>query len=441
MNVKVTESGSCRKILEIEIPAAEVSREREGLVGEFQKFAHIPGFRIGKAPKQMIEKKFSKQIEEELQKKLIPQFYREALAKEKLNPVSYPELSDIQLKQDSPLSFKATVDVAPEFELPNYKGLEVKRPKAELADDEIEKAITTIREQQADFAEVTGREVKLGDYAILNYHGAIDGKPIAEISPAAKLLGENKNFWLLMAKDAFVPGFCDQVAGLKIGEKREVNVEFPEKFFNKDVAGKKAKYEVELVGLREKKLPEINDEFAKSLQFESLDKLREKIRENLTENLRRQSENDEKNQIVDQLLKGVKLEVPESLVQAQTRKNIFDLVRENQMRGVSEEDLKDKKDQIFQFASESAKDHVKARFILSKIARNEGIKVEPSEIEARVTEMAENGKTSIEKLREELEEGGGIDMIEDQILVSKTLDFLVANAKVIEVQPEKPKKS
>lgn len=440
MNVKVTESGSCRKILEIEIPAAEVSREREGLVGEFQKFAHIPGFRIGKAPKQMIEKKFSKQIEEELQKKLIPQFYREALAKEKLNPVSYPELSDIQLKQDSPLSFKATVDVAPEFELPNYKGLEVKRPKAELADDEIEKAITTIREQQADFAEVTGREVKLGDYAILNYHGAIDGKPIAEISPAAKLLGENKNFWLLMAKDAFVPGFCDQVAGLKIGEKREVNVEFPEKFFNKDVAGKKAKYEVELVGLREKKLPEINDEFAKSLQFESLDKLREKIRENLTENLRRQSENDEKNQIVDQLLKGVKLEVPESLVQAQTRKNIFDLVRENQMRGVSEEDLKDKKDQIFQFASESAKDHVKARFILSKIARNEGIKVEPSEIEARVTEMAENGKTSIEKLREELEEGGGIDMIEDQILVSKTLDFLVANAKVIEVQPEKPKK-
>jgi trigger factor len=316
----------------------------------------------------------------------------------------------------------------------------VKRPKVELADDEIEKAITTIREQQADFAEVSGREVKLGDYAILNYLGTIDGKPISEISPAAKLLGENKNFWLLMAKDAFVPGFCDQVAGLKIGEKREVSVEFPEKFFNKDVAGKKAKYEVELVGLREKKLPEINDEFAKSLQFESVDKLREKIRENLTENLKRQSENDEKNQIVDQLLKAVKLEVPESLVQAQTRKNIYDLVRENQMRGVSEQDLKDKKDQIFQFASESAKDHVKARFILGKIARKEGIKVDPAEIEARVTEMAENGKTSIEKLREELEEGGGIDMIEDQILVSKTLDFLVTNAKVTEVQPEKPKK-
>jgi len=439
MNVRVTESGSCRKILEIEIPADEVSREREGLVGEFQKFAHIPGFRIGKAPKQMIEKKFSRQIDEELQKKLIPQCYREALAKEKLHPVSYPELSDIELKQNSPLLFKATVDVAPEFDLPSYKGIDVKRKKANLPEEEIDQSLTVLREQQADFVDVVGREIKLGDYAIINYHGAVDGKPIGEISPAAKLLGENKNFWLLMGKDSFVPGFCDQLVGAKIADKREVNIEFPEKFFNKEVAGKKAKYEVEIVGIREKKLPELNDEFAKTLQLESVAQLREKIRENLEANFRRQSESDEKNQLVDVLLKQVKVEVPESLVQAQTRKNVYDLVRENQMRGASEEDLKSKKDQIFQFANESAKDHVKAQFILTKIAEKEGIKVEEKELEEHVTRLAENGKTTPEKLVKELEEGGGMGMIEEQILVSKTLDFLLANAKVTEVEPEKTK--
>jgi len=440
MNVKVTESGSCRKVLEIEIPADEVLRERNSLVGEFQKFAHIPGFRTGKAPKQMIEQKFSKQIDEELQKKLIPQSYREALAKEKLKPVSYPELSDIQLKPAAPLCFKATVDVAPDFELPSYKGLEVKRVKASVPDDEIEKSITSIREQQADFAEVSDRALALGDYAILDYHGSIDGKPIGEISPAAKLLGENKNFWLLMAKDAFVPGFCEQLTGAKIGEKREVSVEFPEKFFNKDVAGKKARYEVSVSGIREKKLPELNDEFAKSLQFESLEKLRAKIRENMELNFKQQAASEEKNQIVDQLLKQVKLELPESLVQSQTRKNIYELVRENQMRGVSEDDLKNKKDEIFKFANESAKDHVKAQFVLTRIAEKEGIKVEPAELEARVNDLAEGTKQSLEKVQEELEKGGGVEMLEEQILVSKTLDFLLASAKVTEVEPEKTKK-
>ena len=440
MNVKVTESGTCRKILEIEIPADEVLREREGLIGEFQKAAHIPGFRIGKAPKQMIEQKFSRQIEEELQKKLIPQFYREALAKEKLKPVAYPELSEIQLKRNSPLTFKATVDVAPEFDLPPYKGIEVRRQKADLPEEEIEKSLTAICEQQADFAEVLDRELKLGDYAILNYHGTVEGKPIGELSPAAKLLGENKNFWLLMAKDAFVPGFCDQIAGAKIGDKRDVTVEFPENFFNKDLAGKKARYEVEIVGIREKKLPELNDEFAKSLQFESLEKLREKILENLEAGLKRQSEAEEKNQIVDFLLKKVQIDLPESMVQAQTRKNIFDLVRENQARGVNEDDLKSKKDQIYQFANESAKDHVKVQFILSKIAGKEGIKVERPELDARISEMAENGKASPEKLREELKEGGGMEMLEEQILVSKTLDFLLANAKVAEIEPKDIKK-
>jgi trigger factor len=440
VNVKVSESGQCRKVLEIEIPADEVSRERAGLIGEFQKYAHIPGFRVGKAPKQMIEQKFSKQIEEELQKKLIPQFYREALAKEKLKPVSYPELSDIQFKQNSPLTFKATVDVAPDFELPSYKDIEVKRQKSDIPEEEIDKALTSIREQQADFAEVSDRALKLGDYAILNYHGTVDGKPIGEISPAAKLLGENKSFWLLMAKDAFVPGFCEQLVGAKIGDKKEVNVEFPEKFFNKDVAGKKARYEVEITGIREKKLPELNDEFAKALQFESVAKLREKIRENLEANFKRQAEGNEKNQIVDFLLKKVKVELPDSLVQAQTRRNVFDLVRENQMRGVSEDDLKGKKEEIFKFANESAKDHVKAQFVLTRIAEKEGIKVEPAELEARIAELAENSKSTPEKLREELESGGGAGMLEEQILVSKTLDFLLANAKFAEVEPEKTKK-
>ncbi|MBV9462653.1 MAG: trigger factor [Verrucomicrobiae bacterium] len=440
MNVKLQDAGICRKVLEIEIPADEVQRERKGLVGEFQKFAQIPGFRVGRAPIQIIEKKFSRQIDEELQKKLIPQSYREAVAKEKLRPVSMPELSDIKLEPNSPLLFKATIEVAPDFNLPDYKAIPVKSPKISVTDKDVEDSIQLMREQYADFEEIVGRPLALGDYAVISYHGSIEGKPIAEVSPSARQLGENRNFWLLMAKDAFVPGFCEQLVGANIGEKRQLKVSFPPKFFAADLAGKEASYDVDVMGIRAKKLPELNDDFAKQLQLENVEKLKEEIRANLAKSRERQGEAERKNQLVEFLLGKVELELPESLVQSQTRRNIYDVVRENQLRGVSEDDLKNKKDEIYQHANQGARDSVKAGFILTKIAEKENLKVEPAEIEERIAEMANHNKLDPARMKQELIENGAILSLQEQLLIGKALDFLLANAKVTETDEAAAKK-
>ena len=430
MAVTIENMAPCRKKLRVEVDAQRVAGTRAEILQEFRKFASIPGFRPGKAPEPMVEKRYAGQIDDELRKRLIPESYREALNEQKLSVVGPPQVEDVDYKPGKSLVYTATVDTVPEFPLPDYKGITVKKKAATVKDEDVGKTLESLREQQADFVDVQGRALKTGDFAVINYSGVAEGKQIGELAPEAKGLGEGKDFWLLISSESFLPGFCDQLVGANVGEKRQVLVDFPADFPQKPLAKKKATFFVDVVAIKEKKLPELNDELAKKLGAESLDKLKEAVQKGLHNEAEAQVEGDLRRQVIDYLLARAEFELPESLVSQETRSIIYDVVRENSMRGATKEQLEQKKNEIFGFAAKSAKDRLRTSFILDAIAREEKITVEESETRERIAELAQRARTTPARLRAQLEEKGGLGEIEEQILVRKTLDFLVDNAKV-----------
>jgi trigger factor len=430
MAVTIETLGACRKRLRVQVDAERVAGTRAEILGEYRKQASIPGFRPGKAPEPMVEKRYAHEIDEEVRKRLVPDSYREALLETKLHVVGYPQVESVEYKPGQPLVYAATVDTAPEFNLPDYKGIPVKKQETPVTDEDVSKTIDALREQHAEFIPIEGRGAQMGDFVVINYSGVADGKPIAGLAPEARTLGEHKDFWLLMAGDSFLPRFCDQLVGALAGEKRQVLVDFPADFPQAGLAGHKATYFVDVTGLKQRKLPELGDEFAKKVGLESAAKLQEEVRKGLTLERESEAKADLRKQIVDHLLGRVEFELPESLVAQETRTIVYDLVRENSQRGVTKETLEEKKDEIFGYATKSAKERLRTSFILDAIAKAEGIKVEANEMEERIAQMARRNRVPPEKLKAQLDERDGLAEIEEQILVGKTLDFLLSNATV-----------
>lgn len=429
MNVSVENLAACKKLIRVEVDAQTVDTTFDTVTRDFQRHAQLPGFRPGKAPRTMVENAFGPRIEQEVKRKLIGESYRKALDQEKLDAVTQPDIKEIQFGRGKALQFAATVEIAPAFELPDYKGLSVKAPPATVTDADVDAALNVLREQRATFTDVA-REAREGDFVVVNYTGTCEGRPITDLAPTARGLTEQKGFWVHATPEAFIPGFGPQLVGAKAGDKRKVDVDFPADFVTPQLAGKKGAYEVEIVQVKEKALPELNDEFAKSFSAENLEKLREGVRNDLEADRRFKRSREIRNQLVGALLQAVKADLPESMVQAETRNVIRNIVRDSQQRGVSRESIEQQKNEIYTVASNSAKDRVKAGFILGRIADKENIKVTQEEIANRVMVLAHQLEMRPEKLAKELRERDGFTEIHEQIMISKVLDFLEEHAKV-----------
>lgn len=436
MNVTVENLAPCKKLVRVEVEAQKVNDAFDEMVKNFQRQAALPGFRPGKAPKDMVAKRYETDIQDEVKKKLIPDAYREAIKEQKLDVVGYPDIEEIQFGKGQSLQFAATIETAPEFEMPEYKGLPAKREKGDVTDEDVQKAIDMLRERQTNFQTVT-REAKEGDVVVVNYTGTSDGKPITEIAPTAKGLTEQKNFWINIEKDSFIPGFAEQLTGAKASDKRTVNVDFPADFVTPQLQGKKGVYEVEVVEVKEKVLPELNDEFAKSYGAENMEKLREGVRTDLANELKYKKERSVRGQVVQALLDNVKCELPESIVLQETRNVVYNIVNENQKRGVAKEVIDQQKNEIFNSANATAKDRVKASFLFQKIAEKENIKVEQNEVLQRIQQLAATYQMPPDKFIKELQKRNGVPEIYEQLQSEKVIDFLVQNAKIEEVEPEK----
>lgn len=423
--------GACRRLLKIEVPTADVDKEFDLMAREYTRYARLPGFRPGKAPRQLVEKRFAAEIEQEVQKSLIPKAYREAIRTQSLQPVGLPEIKDVQFGRGKPLAFTAELETAPDFALPDYKGIPVTRMPVTVTDEDVDKAIQSLAAQRAELVDATGRGLAMEDFAVVNFSAVSDGKPLAELAPAAKALAERKDLLLLMSPDAFVPGFCEQLVGAMVGEKRQVLVDFPADFQVAEIAGKKATYFVEVVGIKQRKLPPIDDALASSFGKDlTLDTLKAAIRADIQRERERAAQSDAKNQVVEYLLSRTTFDLPPAMLANETRHVIQDIVRENTMRGIAKETLVEKKDEIFQFASKSAADRLKASFILGRIASQEKVEVQPQEIELRILQLAQRYEIQPAKLRKQLEERGGLDEIHEELLVAKTLEMLVSTATV-----------
>ncbi|HKQ39032.1 MAG TPA: trigger factor, partial [Verrucomicrobiae bacterium] len=371
MNVTVEDLAPCKKLVRFEIEPKTVDETFANTTKEFVKHANFPGFRPGKAPEHMVAKKYEKEIQDEVKRKLMADSYQKALKEQKLDVVGYPDIEEIQFAAGQPFQFAATIETAPKFEMPEYRSLPAKRDATRVTDQDIEKALNALQLQQAKF-ETVDRPLKEGDFAVINYFGSCEGKPIRDWAPVARGLTEKKNFWLEIKQEAFIPGFGPQLVGAKAGDKRTVTVDFAPDFVTKEIAGKKGTFDVEVVEVKVRALPTLDDAFAKSYEAENIEALREGIRRDLQNELNTKQRAQIRNQLVEELLKRVNFELPESMVQAETRDVVYNIVSENQKRGVAKEVLDQQKESIYSAANAAAKDRVKADFLFGKIAEREG---------------------------------------------------------------------
>lgn len=429
MNVTVENLAPCKKLMRVEVDAQEVDTAFDSTVKEYQKHAALPGFRPGKAPRDMVLRKYEKDINDEVKRKLIGDSYRKALDEQKLHVIGYPDIEEIQFGRGQILQFAATVETAPSFELPEYKGIPVKREERSVTDDDVQCAVELLRAQQAKF-ETVSRPVQNGDVAVVNYAGTSEGKPLTEIAPTAKGLTEKKNFWVEIKPDSFLPGFSEQLIGANTGEKRTVNVDFPADFVSKELSGKKGVYEVEIVEVKERVLPVADDAFAKSYGAENMEALRAGVRRDLENELKYKLSKDLRGQIIQSLLNRVSFDLPETVLAGETRNVVYDLVRENQKRGIPRDLIEKEKDAIYTAAAKTAQDKVKVAFLVQKIAEQEGIKVTQEEAAQRIHSLAAMYQIPPDKFIKDLQKRNGIGEIYDQIASEKVMEFLENNAKI-----------
>jgi trigger factor len=437
MKVEVKNEPHCVATLNIELPPEEVTQEWDAIANSFARQARIPGYRPGKAPKRMIEAKFRKDIQDELTKKLVSKSYHEAIAEKQLRVVSLTNLEDVEFGDDRSMRFRATVVTAPEFDLPDYKGIPLQLPGTEVTEAEVEAAVERLREQSADFIDVPERGIELEDFAVIDFAGAIDGQPIAQIAPAAsKNVQGGKKFWLRVAPDNFLPGFVEQMLGQKPNETREVKVEFPGDFPVTELAGKSAVYTVTLLELKQRVLPPLDDAFAaKWMPGKTLADLRHALEHQIEHEKEHELEAARESQVIRFLHERIQFELPPNLLKQETRSALSELVARNRERGVPDEALKEKEQELIQAAGGLAFHRLKTNFILHRIAEQEKIQVKREDVEERIRHQAMHHNLTPEKMRQEIEQHDGMNGLIEQILLAKTVAFLGSNATIESTVP------
>jgi trigger factor len=432
VNITVENLAPCKKLLRVELDAKSVDESFDAVTKDFQKQAALPGFRPGKAPRALVLKKYEADIKDEVKRKLIGDHYRKAVEEKKISVIGYPDIEEIQFGRGQDLQFAATIETAPEFQVPEYKGLPAKREIKSVTDADVERALGSLAQQHTKF-ETVARELKPGDIAVVNYAGTCNGKPITDTAPTAKGLTEQKNFWVDSAPNTFIPGFAEQLVGAKAGDKRTVNVDFPADFVTKELAGKKGVFEVEVVEVKEKVPPAIDDAFAKKYDAVDLEALRRGVRRDLENELKYAQARAIRGQIVRGLLDRVMFDLPESALEHERRNVVSDLVRENMQRGVNRETIEKQKDEIYAAATHNAKERVKLAFLIQRIAEQEKISVSQEEVVKHAQSLAAMYQMPFEQFLKDLQKRNGVNELYDQIAHEKVLAFLEQNAKIGDV--------
>ncbi len=432
MNVTVEDSGKCRKIIRVELPAERVREELDRVTGEYAQYARIPGFRPGKSPINLVRQRYQKEIIGAVKEQMLPKAYREALEQEKLDVVGVIDVQGGDIAPGQPVTFSLTVDTRPEINLPEYKGIPLTRKPVQISDTDIDAALTSIRERYAKFEDATDRAIAAGDLAQIDYSATVDGKKLEDIDPTAKGLGEGADFWVRVDENAFIPEFATVLPGRSIGDKVDVAVTFPPDFASEPLRGANATFNVVIKGIRQKVLPDLDEAFAKRVGEESLESLRKGVGEDLQRHASQSELTRLRNEIHQFLLGAVNAEMPESMVQSETQQIVRDILQQNLQRGATEDILREHAEEIHQGAAKSAVGNVKLRFILSRIAKEEGIKVGKDDIDTEIKNLSARYSQPVETIRKRIQENNSMDALQTDILVRKTTDRLLEIASISE---------
>ena len=435
MNIETQDVSETRKSLVVALGADEVAAEHQAVVAEFARMARLPGFRPGKAPAAMVQKRFSKEIDGEFRQKVVAKAYKSAIDQSKLDVLNIVNVEEGNLAPDAAATVTVTVDIRPTFELPEYENIPTEVQPTEATDEEVDRVIENMRSERADFR-AADRPSQKGDHVKLAYEGRVNDKPILEVAPEKQIYGKVPQTWEEVEgeHDGLIPGLGRQIAGLKAGEKRDVTITFPADFAPvPELAGQTAVYAVEVQEVRERVLPPLDEEFFKANRVDDLESLRTNIRNQVKAQKEMRNRSEQRRQVTEALLSRVEFPVPESMIEGETQSVLRQFIEENMRRGVPAEQFeKDKKD-IYDNARKAATSRVKSQLILARIAEKEKVQVAESDINTFIyRESMRTGQAPDKLIKTLTKDREQLRSVQQSIIFDKTLDLLVSKASVTE---------
>ena len=433
MNVQITDINETRKTLTVTLDKGEVDGEYNAILGEFTKQVSLPGFRPGKAPAAMVAKRFGKELKDEFKQKVIGKAYRDGLDQSKLAVLSLVDVEEGSIEPGLSAAIKLTVDVRPDFKLPDYTGLTTEIAPTEPTDAEVDTVIDGLRAERADF-KVAERAAAKADYVRFGYTGTLDGKPLTDVVGDKGIYAAAPQTWEEVegANEGLLPGVSKQLAGLKAGDKKDVSVSFPAEFAAVPaLAGKTVSYAIEVQEVRERVLPPMDEAFFKANQADDLAGLKSQVSTNLK--MRKEYENRaaQRRQVTDALVAQANFPVPDSLIASERDGVLRQFIEENMRRGIPQEQFEQNKKELYESATKAAISRVKVQLMLAKIAEAEKLEVAEKDFNNWIMREAMRSGQKPEKLAKDLgKDREQLRAIQQQLLFDKALDFLVAKATV-----------
>jgi trigger factor len=415
-------------VLTIEVEEARVDNAIDQAFAKVVKKVNVPGFRKGKVPRKIFEARFGvESLYQDALDIILPEAYTEAVKETGIDPVDRPEVDVQQIGKGQPLVFKATVTVKPEVKLGDYKGLTVEEKDFSVTDEAVEEELKQMQNRSAELVVLEDdAAIEKGDYAIIDFKGFVDGEAFEG--------GEAENYQLEIGSGTFIPGFEDQLIGLKKGEEKDVNVTFPEEYHAAELAGKPAVFKVKVNEIKRKNLPELDDEFAKDVsEFDTLDELKADIKNKLEEKAKVDAENYKKESLIEKATENAEIDLPEVMIENEVNHMVNDFAQRLQYQGMNldlyyqftgldEEKLRE------QFQADAEK-RVRTTLVLEAIGKAENVEVTEEDVNAELEELSKQYNRPVEDLRKIFEGRDNLDSLKNDIRIRKTIDLLVENSK------------
>lgn len=416
---QVPTAEDCKRSLEIEIPVEEVEKARARVTNSIKQRARMPGFRPGKAPESMIRSRFEGEIRNEVIENLVPQAFRDRIAKEELKVVGTPDISDLHFEPGEPIRFKAQFEVAPEFEMGEYRGLPVKYEEPTVAEEEVDKRLESMRESKADYVNLDPRPIESGDYVLVHL------KSLEGLAEAIE-----QDVQIEVGGEETLPEFNQALIGTSPEETKEVAVTYPEDYGQTRLAGKTVRFELTPKFVRKKELPTIDDEFARDLgDYQNLNELREAVHKSLFHEKQYAAQQAGKEELIDKLVEAHDFPVPEAYVDRQIENQLRMQLSDLAGHGVDPASIKLDWTKIKETQRDKALRNVRASLLLEKIAEKEGIHATKDEVDREIQRIARQQREAVPVTRARLEKEGSVGRIAGHIQTEKTLQFLFEQAQ------------
>lgn len=430
MNIEIEEVGPCKKLLKIEISKEAIEDEWQKQLKEVARMANVPGFRKGKVPRKLLEKNYGDKITDEVKRAVVSNSYQQAIEKNKLSPIGDPDIGDIDLELGKPLKFEITLEVLPTFELGEYKGMQLKRKPVSVTDEDIDKALETISRQKAQLTVVKTGKVKDEDFIICDCEVGINGEVVWSDQELEVMVSGSH------VADINVLDLKDSLVGAKSGDKVTIDVELGDSFSVEQHRNKSAKMEISIKEIKRPKSPEIDDELAKQVGYDSLGELKEFMSKRLEMEKKRMAEGEMQEQISSKLIEMADFDIPEDMIKQHTNERLHKYQLDLINKGTPQEEIEKHTEDLKNASEESVVRDFKMSLVLENIAEKERIFVTEDDVSRRISEMAGMYGLDVAGMKKQLEKMNSMSNLRHQLRENKTLSLLMKEANIEEVQEE-----